>query len=82
MLEEKTILEQIEMNADGVIFAQLALVIVKDGEELVRKNHRVAFAPGDDLSASPAEVVKLAELFWTPEFIQAYKDKVNLPIAQ
>lgn len=77
MLEEKTLFDKIEMNQNGIIFVQLANVILKDGMEITRSTHRMSFSPIDDLSNAPEQVVKMAQLFWTPELIQAYKDALN-----
>jgi hypothetical protein len=83
MLEEKVIFEKLELDKNSIIFVQMANVILKDQVEITRTTHRMSFSPADDLSNAPAEVIRMAELFWTPELVRAYKDALNeLPTAQ
>ena len=73
MLEEKYVLDQIEVTGQGFIGVQTINIILKDGVEVARSYHRKMLAPGDDLSVESAEVVSHANLAWTPEIVAAYK---------
>jgi hypothetical protein len=50
-----------------------ATTILRDGEEIARTYHRWSFAPGDDVSAMPANVQAIARAAWTPEVVTAYQ---------
>lgn len=51
-LERRTIIDQIEIQRDGIVQVRLAKQIVDGGEVLRSEFHRVAMAPGADLGAS------------------------------
>jgi hypothetical protein len=55
-------------------------VIEEDGKEISRKYFRRAYTPDDDLESldAPEEVKKIAEVFWTEEHIQNYKDAMKI----
>ena len=56
-----------------VIQVRRADVIMRGDKEIARSFHRHCVAPGDDISAEPAEVQKVAAALWTPEIIAAYQ---------
>lgn len=51
MIERKTVLEQPELNASGVLGVKLAFLLVEDGKELDRKWHRTSIP----VDADPAQ---------------------------
>ncbi len=73
MLEEKRVVDQIEVTGQGFIGVQTINVILRDGVEVARSYHRKMIAPGDDLSAELPDVVSHASIAWTPEVVAAYK---------
>jgi hypothetical protein len=72
-LTERKILEQIEIKEDGVIFVKELNQILKDNTVVSSSPHRSVFNPGDDVSSAPSKAQQAAQLFWTPEVIEAYK---------
>ncbi len=73
--------EQIEYKEEilpnQVIQLRTATVVLKDGEEVGRQYHREVFAPGDDVTAAPAEVQAIAAALWSADVVTAYQ--VSIP---
>jgi len=72
-LEEKSVIDQIEVTRNGSINIRRADLILKDGVEIAKTYHRHVLAPGDDLANEDAKVVAIAQAAWTPEVIAAYR---------
>lgn len=56
MIEKKTIIQQIEILADGNVQVRLQLLTLEDGEVLASAWHRTSIQPGVDLDAQMAMV--------------------------
>ena len=56
MIEKKTIVDTIEIKADGMIQFRLGLQVVEDGEVISNAWHRSAVQPGGDVDAQMALV--------------------------
>lgn len=73
MLEEKSIIDKIEITYSGIIQIRQRNQILKDGVEISASFHRSSLCPGDDLSEQESRVVAVANAVWTPEVIEAYQ---------
>ena len=72
-LEEKSVIDQIEVTRNGSVNVRRADLILKDGAEIGKTYHRHVLAPGDDLANEDAKVVAIAQAVWKPEVIAAYQ---------
>jgi hypothetical protein len=72
-LEEKSVVDKIEVLLAGQIQVRRRDQILKDGVEVAATYHRHVLSPGDDLSNEDPRVVAIAEATWTPEVIAAYQ---------
>jgi len=72
-LEEKSVVDKIEVLLLGQIQVRRRDQILKDGVEVAATYHRHVLNPGDDLSNEDSRVVSIAEATWTPEVIVAYQ---------
>lgn len=55
-IEQKTVIDQIEIRRDGTIQIRLALLLVDGEQELARQWHRTAVEPGASVDAQLAVV--------------------------
>ena len=74
-LSKEVAVDKRELLEDGTIQVRTVTRIMEDGIELSKAFHRHVLHPGSDLTGEDASVVRVAEAEWTPEVIQAYKDK-------
>jgi len=72
-LEEKSVVDKIEVLLQGQIQVRRRDQILKDGVEVAATYHRHVLSPGDDLTNEDSRVVAIAEATWTPEVIAAYQ---------
>lgn len=73
LTETKTI-DRIELvGSHQILQVREATTVMRDGESIAKTFHRWSFAPGDDVSAMPANVQAVAQAAWTPEVIAAYQ---------
>lgn len=56
MIEKRTVVDQREVTASGVVQIRLRKEIVQDGKVLSYEYHRTSLQPGDDLDAQMAAV--------------------------
>lgn len=56
MIEQRTILDQLEIIRSGHIQVRLGLLLVEDGKELASQWHRTTIEPGGDVQAQLAAV--------------------------
>jgi hypothetical protein len=68
-----TVVDQVTVTENGIIFYREATKIIEDGVELTKTYHRSSLTPGQDLTGQPAQVVAIANTVWTPEVIAAYQ---------
>ena len=72
-LEEKSVVDKIEVLLDGAIQARRRDQILKDGVEVASTFHRHVVVPGDDVSNEDPRVAAIAAATWTDEVIAAYQ---------
>ena len=72
-LEEKSVVDKIEVLLLGQIQVRRRDQILKDDVEVAATYHRHVLSPGDDLTNEDPRVVAIAEATWTPEVIAAYQ---------
>jgi hypothetical protein len=72
-LEEKSVVDKIEVLLLGQIQVRRRDQILKDGVEVAATYHRHVLSPGNDLTNEDPRVVAIAEATWTPEVIAAYQ---------
>jgi urease accessory protein UreE len=72
-LEEKSVVDKIEVLLQGQIQVRRRDQVLKDGTEIAATYHRHVLSPGDDLSNEDPRVVAIAEATWTLEVIAAYQ---------
>jgi urease accessory protein UreE len=77
-LEEKSVVDKIEVLLLGQIQVRRRDQILKDGVEVAATYHRHVLNPGDDLSNEDSRVVAIAEATWTPEVIAAYQASLEV----
>jgi len=76
-LEEKSVVDKIEVLLLGQIQVRRRDQVLKDGTEIAATYHRHVLSPGDDLTNEDPRVVAIAEATWTPEVIAAYQASVE-----
>lgn len=72
-IEEKTVIDQVEVTRNGFVQVRRADLVLRDGVEIAKTYHRHALAPGDDLTGQDSKVVAIAQAAWTPDVIAAYQ---------
>lgn len=77
MLNEKQIIDKIEVVNGMFIQVREATIIEKDGVELAKTYHRWSFAPNQDISEMPQQVQDIAKVVWTDEVKQAYQEQLK-----
>jgi len=65
----------IKVAPSGVVEVRTDTVTSRDGVEIARAPHRVALAPGDDVSGQPDRVRAICLAVWTPEVAAAWRDR-------
>ena len=78
-LEEKVVIDKIEVLQDGQIQIRQATLVLKDGKEIAKTYHRWVKAPGDDVSDQTDRVKSVANAVWTEDVKKKYKEKKNEP---
>ena len=68
MLSEETAVDRIEVLEHGHIQVRRANRVLRDGEVISTQFHRVAYAPGDDVSHEDARIRAIAAAAWS--FVQ------------
>jgi len=72
-ISTKTIIDKIEVLADGQLQVRQAEIILKDNEELTRTFSRWVCVPGQDVSTQDPKVQSIATALWTSEVVSAYQ---------
>lgn len=79
-LTEKSEIDRIEVVADGVLQVRRADSILRDGVPVGKPTyHRHVLEPGAPLDKEDPRVAAIASAAWTPEVIQAWKDRPQPP---
>ena len=76
-LSEKTIIDKIEVVENNTIQIRNANIIERDGIEIAKTYHRHSLSPGDDVSNQDARVQAIANVIWTEEVVNAYKELIK-----
>ena len=77
-LTKKEIVGKVEVLGEWKhLQVRMDTIVEEDGKELTRKYWRRAYTPDSDLEDAPEDVKRIAELFWTEEHIQNYKDAME-----
>jgi len=77
-LEEKSVVDKIEILLLGQIQVRRRDQILKDGVEIAATYHRHVLSPGDDLTNEDPRVIAIAEATWTPEVIANYQASLEV----
>ena len=79
-LEEKSVVDKVEVLLNGTIQVRRRDQILKDGVEVASTFHRHVVNPGDDVSNEDPRVAAIAAATWTDEVVAAYQ--ASLPQAE
>ena len=75
---KNTLIDKIEIVGDyRHVQVRTATVIIEDGVEISRSYHRHVIAPTDDYSNEASEVQAVCQAVFTPEVIEAFKNREN-----
>ena len=80
-LEEKSVVDKIEVLLNGSIQVRRRDQILKDGVEVASTFHRHVVNPGDDTSTEDPRVAAIANATWTEEVVAAYQASLPQPEA-
>ena len=72
-LEEKSVVDKIEVLLNGAIQVRRRDQILRDGVEVASTFHRHVVYPGDDVSNEDPRVAAIAAATWTDEVVAAYQ---------
>jgi hypothetical protein len=72
-LQEKSVVDKIEVLLDGCIQVRRRDQILKDGVEVASSFHRHVIVPGADVSNEDDRVAAVATTLWTEEVVAAYQ---------
>lgn len=72
-LEKKTVVEAVEVFANGLVHVRAETGIFEDGKQIGGTSTRRAIYPGDDYSQEDALVKSICAAVHTPEGIAAYQ---------
>jgi DNA-binding transcriptional LysR family regulator len=73
MLEKSSVIDEITVTENGLVFYREATRVFEDGVELSKTYHRSSLTPGQDLSGVPANVQAICAAAWTPEVVAAFQ---------
>lgn len=77
MYQENSQIDQITVTQDGTVFVRNSITVTKDNVEISKTYLRNTLVPGSVTSEYPANVQSICAAAWTPEIVQAYKDKIS-----
>lgn len=76
-LEERSVVDKVEVLLNGTIQVRRRDQVLKDGVEIASTFHRHVVHPGDDLSNEDPRVVGIASVTWTEEVVAAYQAQLQ-----
>ena len=76
-LEEKSVVDKIEVLLRGHIQVRRRDQVLRDGVEIAATFHRHVLYPGADTSAEDPRVAAIAAAIWTDEVIAAYQASIQ-----
>ena len=71
-IEKNQSIDRIEITESGHIQVRQKTVIIDDGVEIAQNYHRSVLEPGQDTSAFPDQIQKIANIVWTEKVISDY----------
>ena len=80
-LQEKSVVDKIEVLLNGSIQVRTRNQILKDGVEVASTFHRHVVNPGDDTSTEDPRVAAIATATWTEEVVAEYQASLPEPEA-
>ena len=80
-LEEKMVVDQIEVTRTGNIQVRRANLVLRDGVEIAKTYHREVLAPGTSLEGQEDRIKAVANAVWTEEVIAKHKEKKDKSFA-
>jgi hypothetical protein len=75
-LTKTTSVDQITIEANGIVLYRELTRILEDGAEISAAYHRISLAPGQDLAGVPANVAAVCGVVWTEDIVAAYLEQV------
>jgi hypothetical protein len=78
-LEEKSVVDRVEVLLNGSIQVRRRDQILKDGVEVAATYHRHVVNPGDDTANEDPRVAAIAAATWTEEVVAAYQASLPQP---
>jgi hypothetical protein len=75
-LEEKSVVDKIEVLLQGQIQVRTRNQVLKDGVEIAATYHRHVLIPGDDLTDQDPRVTAIAAATWTEEVVATYQASI------
>jgi hypothetical protein len=76
-LEEKSVVDKIEVLSSGHIQVRRRDQVLKDGVEIAATYHRHGLYPGADVSNEDPRVAAIAAATWTDEVVAAYQASLS-----
>jgi len=76
-LASTTIIDKVEVLADGILQVRQAEIITKDNVEISQAYTRWVLNPLDDVSTQDAKVQAIANAVWTDEVKTAYRTMIE-----
>jgi hypothetical protein len=72
-LNKTTVVDQITVEQNGVIFFREAISIMENNIELSKTHQHTSLTPAQDLTGVPTNVIAICNTVWTAEVIAAYQ---------
>lgn len=72
-MEKQTIVDKIEVTANGSVQVRTAIVVKEDGTVIGQSFNRHVISPGDDYSGEDARVQAICAATHTTEVVESYK---------
>ena len=80
-LSKERVTDRIEITEDGTVHIREAIYIVEDGVRLGLLGYqRDTKRPGEDVAQKSERIKAVAAAVWTPDVIQAERDKLVEPV--
>jgi hypothetical protein len=74
MITKETVVDQITVTENGIVFYRETTKIIEDGKELTKTYHRSSLTPGQDLDGVPEKVVEICNTVWTYAVVTAFRE--------
>lgn len=74
-LEEKTVIDLIQVVENGVVQVREKVSIYRNGEEISYSFHRWTVSPGEDYSTQPEKVRAICSAAHTPDVVIKWREQ-------